>query len=249
VADATCPVSTATRAADTRPWEDLAVRAKGWCWVVSYQLLAGMPDDAQRSLLALCRRRRFRRGEVVFHDGDPGETLHLVAKGHFAVRVTTPLGDTSMLRVFQPGDCFGELAALEPAPRAGTVIALEDADTLSLSHPQLDELRASHPGVDRLLMSALIGEVRRLAHALVEALYLPVDRRVWRRLVDLAEIYADGSASVTVPFTQEDLAQLAGTTRPSANKVLRAGEADGIVRMTRGRIEVVDLQAVRARGR
>jgi CRP-like cAMP-binding protein len=208
-----------------------------------------MPDEAQRSLLALCRRRHFRRGEVVFHDGDPGETLHLVAKGHFAVRVTTPLGDTAMLRVFQPGDSFGELAALQPAPRAGTVIALDEADTLSLSHPQLDELRAMQPGVDRLLSAALIGEVRRLAGALVEALYLPVDRRLWRRLVDLAEIYADGGPTVTVPFTQEDLAQLAGTTRPSANKVLRAGEAAGIVQMTRGRIEVVDLDAVRARGR
>jgi CRP/FNR family cyclic AMP-dependent transcriptional regulator len=217
--------------------------------VVRYQLLAGMPDEAQRTLLSLCRRRRFRRGEVVFHDGDPGETLHLVAKGHFAVRVTTPLGDTAMLRVFQPGDSFGELAALEPAPRAGTVIALEEADTLSLSHPQLDELRAMHPGVDRLLSAALIGEVRRLAGALVEALYLPVDRRLWRRLVDLAEIYADGGPTVTVPFTQEDLAQLAGTTRPSANKVLRAGEVAGIVHMTRGRIEVLDLDAVRARGR
>jgi CRP/FNR family cyclic AMP-dependent transcriptional regulator len=217
--------------------------------VVSYQLLAGMPDEAQRSLLALCRRRHFRRGEVVFHDGDPGETLHFVAKGHFAVRVTTPLGDTSMLRVFQPGDCFGELAALEPAPRTGTVLALDDADTLSLSHSQLDELRALHPGVDRLLMAALTGEVRRLARALVEALYLPVDRRLWRRLVELAEIYADGGTTVTVPFTQEDLAQLAGTTRPSANRVLRAGEALGIVRMTRGRIEVVDVDAVRARGR
>jgi CRP/FNR family transcriptional regulator, cyclic AMP receptor protein len=217
--------------------------------VVSYQLLAGMPDEAQRSLLALCRRRHFRRGEVVFHDGDPGETLHFVAKGHFAVRVTTPLGDTSMLRVFQPGDCFGELAALEPAPRTGTVLALDDADTLSLSHSQLDELRALHPGVDRLLMAALTGEVRRLARALVEALYLPVDRRLWRRLVELAEIYADGGTTVTVPFTQEDLAQLAGTTRPSANRVLKAGEALGIVRMTRGRIEVVDVDAVRARGR
>lgn len=217
--------------------------------MVSYQLLAGMPDEAQRSLLALCRRRRFRRGEVVFHDGDPGETLHLVAKGHFAVRVTTPLGDTAMLRVFQPGDCFGELAVLQPAPRAGTVVALEDSDTLTLSHAQLDELRAAHPGVDRLLLAALTGEVRRLARALVEALYLPVDRRLWRRLVDLAEIYADGGSTVTVPFTQEDLAQLAGTTRPSANRVLRTGEAVGIVRMTRGRIEVLDLDAVRDRGR
>ena len=97
--------------------------------------------------------------------------------------------------------------------------------------------------------AALIGEVRRLARALVEALYLPVDRRLWRRLGELAEIYADGSPTVTVPLTQEDLAQLAGTTRPSANRVLRAGEAVGVVRMARGRIEVVDLEAARARGR
>ena len=67
--------------------------------------------------------------------------------------------------------------------------------------------------------------------------------------IKLAEIYADGGTTVTVPFTQEDLAQLAGTTRPSANRVLRAGEAVGVVRMARGRIEVVDLEAARARGR
>jgi CRP-like cAMP-binding protein len=208
-----------------------------------------MSDEEQRALLTLCRRRRFSRGEIVFHDGDPGNTLHLVAKGHFAVKVTTPLGETAMLRVFRPGDWFGELAALEPAPRAGTVIALEDADTLSLSDEQLDELRARHPGVERLLIRALIGEIRRLAGALVEALYLPVERRVWRRLVELADIYADGDPPVTVPLTQEDLAQLAGTTRPTANRVLRAGEDVGIVRMTRGRIEVVDVDAARARGR
>jgi CRP-like cAMP-binding protein len=217
--------------------------------MVTYGLLAGMPGDAQRALLARSRRRRFRRGEVVFHDGDPGDTLHLVAKGHFAVRATTPMGDTAMLRVFRPGDCFGELAVIEPAPRAGTVVALEDGDTLSLSHLELAELRARHPGVDHLLTRALIGEVRRLARALVEALYLPVEQRLWRRLVDLADIYGDGSATTTVPFTQEDLAQLAGTTRPTANKVLRAGEHSGVVRMARGRIDVLDIEAARALGR
>jgi CRP-like cAMP-binding protein len=218
--------------------------------VVTYGLLTGMPEDAQRELFARCRRRRFKRGEVVFHDGDPGDTLHLVAKGHFAVRATTPMGDTAMLRVFRPGDCFGELAVIQPAPRAGTVVALEDGDTLSLTHVELDELRAMHPGVDQLLTLALIAEVRRLAAALVEALYLPVERRLWRRLVDLVEIYGgDGSATTTVPFTQEDLAQLAGTTRPTANKVLRAGESSGVVRMTRGRIEVLDIEAAKTLGR
>jgi CRP/FNR family cyclic AMP-dependent transcriptional regulator len=218
--------------------------------MVTYGLLAGMADEAQTELFARCRRRRFKRGEVVFHDGDPGDTLHLVAKGHFAVRATTPLGDTAMLRVYRPGDSFGELAVIEPAPRAGTVVALEDGDTLSLAHGELDALRAVHPGVDHLLTLALIGEVRRLAGALVEALYLPVEQRLWRRLVDLAEIYGDeGATKATVPFTQEDLAQLAGTTRPTANKLLRAGEGSGVVRMARGRIEVLDIKAAKALGR
>jgi CRP/FNR family transcriptional regulator, cyclic AMP receptor protein len=217
--------------------------------VVSRQLLSGMSEEDRRSVLARCRRRRFRRGEVVFHDGDPGEALHLVAKGRFAVRVTTPLGDTAMLRVFRTGDYFGELAALERGPRTGTVVALEDGETLSLYHEELNELRAEQPGIDRAILSALADEVRRLSRVLVEALYLPVERRVWRRLVDLAEVYAEDGVAVTVPLTQEELAQLAGTTRSTANRVLRTGETAGVVRMTRRRIEVVDLPALRALGR
>jgi CRP/FNR family transcriptional regulator, cyclic AMP receptor protein len=214
--------------------------------VVSFRLLSDMSEDDGRSVLARCRRRRFRRGEVVFHDGDPGEALHLVAKGRFAVRVTTPLGDTAMLRVFRTGDYFGELAALERGPRTGTVLALEDGETLCLHHEELNELRAQQPAIDQAILAALAGEVRRLAGSLVEALYLPVERRLWRRLVDLADVYADGGAPVAVPFTQEELAQLAGTTRSTANRVLRAGETAGVVRVTRRRIEVVDLPAVRA---
>ena len=79
------------------------------------------------------RRRRFKRNEVVFHDGDPGDTLHIVMKGHFAVRITTPLGDTATLRVVGPGDHFGELAVLAPAARTGSVVALDRAETLCVT--------------------------------------------------------------------------------------------------------------------
>ena len=49
--------------------------------------------------------------------GDPGDTLHLIAKGHVAVRIATPLGDTALLRVLGEGQYFGELAVVAPAPR------------------------------------------------------------------------------------------------------------------------------------
>ena len=82
-------------------------------------LLETLDTDEQRDVLAAARRRRFKRNEVVFHDGDPGDTLHLIVDGHFAIRITTPLGDQAMIRVFGPADYFGELAMLSPAPRRG----------------------------------------------------------------------------------------------------------------------------------
>jgi CRP-like cAMP-binding protein len=206
-------------------------------------LLEVFNDTERRDLMAVARRRRFTRNEVVFHDGDPGDTLHLVVKGRFAIRVTTPLGDVATLRVLGPGEHFGELAVLAPGPRRGTVVALETAETLSLHRDDLDALRTTMPKVNDMLMTALVVEVRRQATALVDALYVPADRRVWRRLHDLTQLYGS-EQPVTIPLTQDDLAQLAGTTRPTANRVLRAGESDGVVRLARGRIEIHDLDAL-----
>jgi CRP-like cAMP-binding protein len=206
-------------------------------------LLEVFDDDERRALMGVARRRRFARNEVVFHDGDPGDTLHLVTKGRFAIRITTPLGDVATLRVLGPGEHFGELAVLAPGPRRGTLVALESAETLSLHRDDLDRLRTTMPKVNDMLMTALVVEVRRQAVALVDALYVPADRRVWRRLHELTQQYGR-DAPVTIPLTQDDLAQLAGTTRPTANRVLRAGVNDGVVRLARGRIEVHDLDAL-----
>jgi CRP-like cAMP-binding protein len=60
---------------------------------MEWRLLEGVPGEEVRRLISVARRRTFERGEVVFHQGDPADSLHLVSKGRFAVRVTTPLGD------------------------------------------------------------------------------------------------------------------------------------------------------------
>jgi CRP/FNR family transcriptional regulator, cyclic AMP receptor protein len=207
-------------------------------------------DEGERSaVLEATRRRVFQRNEVVFHDGDSGDTLHLVVKGHFAVRVTTPLGDIATLRVLGPGEHFGELAVLDAGPRNGSVVALEQGVTLILRRDVVAELRARYPMIDAVLTAALVAEVRRLADALVDALYVPAERRVWRRLRELVDLYGTDAAPVVIPVTQDDLAQLAGTTRPTANRALRAGCEKGIVMLARGRIEVHDVAGLQRLGR
>jgi CRP/FNR family cyclic AMP-dependent transcriptional regulator len=208
-----------------------------------WQLLEGVPEDDVRRLLSIARRRRFGRGEVVFHQDDPADTLQLIAKGRFAVRVATRLGDTAILAVLGPGEMFGELALLgeDEARRSATVAALEPSETLSVHQLDFDRLMREHPGTSRVLIAILSGQVRRLSGHLLDALYVPADRRVLRRLVEVAHVYGDGGPDgAVVPLTQDDLAGLAGTSRATVNRVLREEQERGTVRLGRGRTTVVD---------
>jgi len=216
---------------------------------MDWDLFAVLSEEERRDVLRSAHRRRFAKREIIFHEGDPGDALHLLASGRVALRVTTPLGDMATLAVLGPGHYFGEMALISPASRNSTALALEPVETLTLHRDRLDELRERHREIDRFLLDALMREVRRLSHSLLEALYVPVDKRVLRRLVDLATLYADGTETTIIPLTQEDLAQLAGTTRPTANTVLRRAEEAGDLLISRGRIEILNVDGLARRAR
>jgi CRP/FNR family cyclic AMP-dependent transcriptional regulator len=217
---------------------------------MGWQVLEGVPDSDVQQLLSIARRRVFRRGEVVFHVDDPADALHLIVSGRFAVRVQTALGDVAILAVLGPGEMFGELALIAGEPRrTATVEALEAGETRSIHRPDFERLRAGHPSVTDVLVAILAGGMRRLSRHLLEALYVPADKRVLRRLLELAESYGPGKEEATVPLRQEDLASIAGTSRATVNRVLREEEARGSVRLERGRTIVVDRAALGRRAR
>jgi CRP/FNR family transcriptional regulator, cyclic AMP receptor protein len=217
---------------------------------MKWKLLEGVPEADVQRLLSIARRRRFGRGEGVFHQDDPADTLHLIDKGRFAVRVATRLGDTAILSVLGPGEMFGELALLDEgeARRSATVAALEGGETLSVHRLDFDRLTGEHPGTTQVLIAILSAQVRRLSAHLLDALYVPADRRVLRRLVEVAGVYGEGAAEgAVVPLTQEDLADLAGTSRATVNRVLREEDTRGTVKLGRGRTTVLDAAALARR--
>jgi CRP-like cAMP-binding protein len=218
---------------------------------MDWPLLSRVPEEEVQLVLSIARRRKFGRGEVVFHQDDPADTLHLIAKGRFVVRVTTPLGDTAIFSVLGPGEMFGELALLggEYARRSATIAALEQGETRSVHRIDFERLRSRNPETGNVLMAILAAQVRRLSNHLVEALYVSADKRVLRRLVEMAAIFAESDGGTVVPLTQEDLAGLAGTSRATVNRVLREEEARGTLKLGRGRTTVLDAAALARRGR
>jgi CRP-like cAMP-binding protein len=214
---------------------------------VEWRLLADVPEASARGVFEIARRRAFRRGEVVFHEGDPADALHFVTNGRFAMRCRTVLGDDALVAIRGRGDAFGELALVSGEPRSATAYALEAATTLCVTRSAFDQLRATSPAVDRMLVAILAAEVARMNTLLIEAYYVTAETRILRRLVELADLYADGAGQTDVPLTQEQLASLAGTSRATVNGVLAAEKARGTVALRRGAVVVRDRDALGGR--
>lgn len=212
---------------------------------VRWEVLAEIDPSDARALLALGRRRRFRRGDIIFHEGDPAESLHLVDVGHVAVRTVTPAGDVATLRLIGPGDHFGDLALVDGSRRFASIVAVDRVETLELRYDDLEVFRSEHPSFERVLLAMMARNVRRLSTNLQETMYLSAPSRIARRLDELGDLFDDD----VIPLTQDDLAGLAGTTRQTVNQSLVELRDRGIVELGRGKIVVRDREELRRRSR
>lgn len=212
---------------------------------IHWALLDALQPHLAKEVVSAARHRKFGKGEALFVEGDPAEVVHLIGRGHIGIQVTTPLGEVAMLRVLGPGDHVGEMAILTSGKRSATAMALEATETLEIHRDQIGRLRDRNPGVDRAFLEVVVQEVRRLSTQVLEITYVPVPARLARRLVELAATYPSGSSGrVTIPLTQEDLAGLCGTTRPTTNQLLRKLQDEGGVEMARGKTIVTDLRVL-----
>jgi len=218
---------------------------------MDWGLFEGLAAEDVRRVIQAARRRRFTRNEVLFHAEDPADTLHLIASGKVAVSHSTALGRTVTVAILGPGEAVGEMALLDIEPkRTATVTAIEPTETMALHRSDFEALRREHPSVTDVLVGILVARVRELSERLTEALFVGADVRVRRRLLSLAEHFRDGPGAPVIPLGQEELAELAGTTRATVNRVLRDEQERGTVRLGRSKVTLVDTDglAKRARG-
>ena len=211
---------------------------------VRWELLDGVPSDDLQAVLGIARRRTFKRGEVVFHQDDPGDSLHLVVKGRFAISRRTAIGEEALLAIRGPGEAFGELALVSDQNRSATVSALDAAETLCVHRIDFDRLRNEHPSVDRMLVSLLAKQLHRMNQLLSEAFYESAKRRVLRRLLELDDA---GGPGEEIRITQEQLGALAGASRSTVAAVLAAEQRRGAIEIRRGATVVHDPASVARR--
>jgi CRP-like cAMP-binding protein len=202
------------------------------------------------SLAQRLRRRRFRRSEVIFHQGDPGDSLHIVASGSVKILLPSAEGDEAIIATLRPGDFFGELALLDGAPRSATATALDQSDTLVLPRPVFTELLDTLPGLRDALLAGLTHELRRLTGHVEELHFLDLAGRLAMRLSRLASESAPGQTKdirLDWPYTQSDLAAMIGGTRQSVNRLLSELVEDDLIRIEHEALVITDLDGLARR--
>jgi CRP/FNR family transcriptional regulator, cyclic AMP receptor protein len=225
--------------------ESLAVSALARC------PLFEQADDAMlHSIAGGMRRRRFRRNEVIFHQGDPGDSLHIVASGAVKIVLPSAEGEEAIIATLRPGDFFGELSIVDGAPRSATATALEPSETLILPRTGFYELLDQVNGLRDALLTGLARELRRLTGHVEELHFLDLAGRLAMRLTRLArEAMPEARDEVRLdwPFTQSDLASMIGGTRQSVNRLLSDLVDDGLVRIERDTLVITDLAELERR--
>jgi len=214
-------------------------------------LFAGVLPDDLRDVARHLRRRRFRRGEVIFHQGDPGDALHIVASGSVKIVLPSAEGDEAIIATVHAGDFFGELALLDGAPRSATAAAVEATETLSLPRDTFLEEIGRSASLRDVLLRSLAGELRRLTGHVEELHFLDLAGRLASRLLSLAREADPGphrtaqgtlEAKLDWPFTQSDLAAMIGATRQSVNRLLSDLVDRGLIRIDRDTLVITDLE-------
>jgi CRP/FNR family transcriptional regulator, cyclic AMP receptor protein len=210
-------------------------------------LFAQLPAEGLEELAEHLRRRRFGRGDAIFYQGDPGTSLCIVAEGRVKLSLISSQGREIIIDLVRSGEVFGEMALLDGEPRSADAVAVEPTILMLLDRQDFIDCLLKRPQLAVDLLGILSRRLRRDASLLQDAAFLDVPARLARTILRLAEPPRDGGEPMTPRLNQTDLAGLTGTTRETLNKWLGVFQDEGLVRLDRGRIAVLQAQQLKQR--
>ena len=210
-------------------------------------IFADVKPDHLEILKSKLRSRRYQRGEVVFHQDDPGDRLHIVIEGVVKISIISEDGREKDLVLFRPGECFGEMALVDDSPRSATATAVEDSETLVLLREDILLFFREHPEVAEDITTLLARRLRHVNEMLGDMVFLDVPTRVAKQLLELAEVYGSEPKQkdpIVVPLGQDELARLVGASRETVSRTLNSYRRQGILTTAHRRITITDMKAL-----
>jgi len=184
-------------------------------------------------------RRSYEADQYVLMEGEPSSGLFVVQEGWLKSVKTSPEGREQVLRVVGPGEVFNAIGVLASATNPGTVIALEPATVWILQRDTLLRMLEEHAGLAWMVIQALAERVQRLMSQVEDLSLRTVEVRLARLLLE----EATGETIVRRRWdTQAEMAARLGTVLDVLNRALSRLAADGVIKVERHQILILDQE-------
>jgi len=208
------------------------------------ELFGELDDGARLAMAGRAGRRVVEKGQVIFWQDEPGESMFVLLEGAVKLVVRSKDGELVELVRHNPPAPFGELAVLDGGPRSATAEAVERSTLLVVTRDHLLWLLRSDEKVAGALLRWLGTMVRRTTQQVTDLAFLSLQGRVAAKLLALAGPAEQGAAR-TPRVTQVELATMVGGARQSVNQALRSLEARGYIRVAGRTVEILEPQQLR----
>jgi CRP/FNR family cyclic AMP-dependent transcriptional regulator len=203
------------------------------------ELFGGLPPNALAEVANRFHTVQFKRGQTIYERGDAGNALYLIRSGQIRFSVVSGDGRELSVRVAKAGEIIGEIAVLDRQPRTATAVALTAVTANSLARTDLDRLLLQEPQLARNAIDFLCQRLRDTTDQLELIALYPVEVRLARfLLVALKGQSAQSGKRIPLElgFSQGELAQLLGASRPKVNLALGILEEAGAIGRTSDRL-------------
>ena len=203
-------------------------------------IFSSLKDDELAELAKLAIERSFVPDEFIFWDGDAPEWFYIVAEGRVKVVKHSSLGKEFIIAFFGPGEIFGEVAVFENKPYPASAQAVAETKVLGIKRKDFLSFLAQRPGVALRIISVLGGRLRDAQGRLKDLAGERVEQRLAQTLLMLS-----AKLGSTLPFTRQEVADMAGTTTETAIRFMSRLKDGGIIRSTRGKIIILNETKLR----
>jgi CRP/FNR family cyclic AMP-dependent transcriptional regulator len=207
-------------------------------------------DPAEQDALAgVAMRRSYPRGSVVYHHGDDTGSVIVLIEGRVKVCAPGNDGHVAVLGFRGPGDLVGELGAIDGRARSASVETLEPVIALVCPRREFRALLDSSPAVSVALQEVVVDRLRHADEERADFGSHDVLGRVARRLCELADRFGEESEDgieITLPLTQEELANWCGASREAVSKALTQMRTLGWIETRRRVVVITNAERLRA---
>ena len=209
-------------------------------------LFSELEDELLEQLLQTANIRTYAKGATVFTRGEDGERLFAILRGRVKISVFSEEGREAVLAVMKPGDFFGEIAFLDGSVRTADATAIEEIEVISVRRGDFFPVLESGSNIYRKIVMVLCERLRQTNEAIEDSIFLTVPARVAKTLIKLSQSYGEtlspGRIKLNIKMSQQELANLIGTSREVVNRHLRSLQSDGVISNEGGFIVIEQLE-------